>query len=159
VLTIATHERSIKIDYGVLHVDGVTQRIRAYEEKPELASLVSMGVYVMEPSLLEYVPPDGPFDFPDLVHALLVANQPVGAYRHEGMWFDIGRQDDYEQAVQMWLPEHNGRGAYDGTAALNGTAAQNGNGAARAHMSTVVARAAQERTSGPLSSGDPGRPK
>jgi NDP-mannose synthase len=109
VLTIATHNRSIKIDYGVLHVDGEGgSRVRAYEEKPEVVSSVSMGIYVMEPLAVEYVPPDTSFDFPDLVQALLRDGQPVGAYRHEGMWFDIGRRDDYEQAVELWLSAHNG---------------------------------------------------
>jgi NDP-mannose synthase len=114
LLTIATHERSIKIDYGVLLVDGVPQRVTAFEEKPEHVSLVSMGIYVMEPSVLEYVPSEEAFDFPDLVQALLDARQPIGAYRHEGMWFDIGRQDDYEQAVEMWLRAHDGQDAHDG---------------------------------------------
>jgi NDP-mannose synthase len=119
VLTIATHERSIKIDYGVLHVDGEDgSRVQGYEEKPELVSFVSMGIYVMEPLVLEYVPADTPFDFPDLVQALLRHGQPVGAYRHEGMWFDIGRQDDYEQAVALWLSAQNDR---DGSLAHNGS--------------------------------------
>jgi NDP-mannose synthase len=109
VLTIATHERSIKIDYGVLHVDGAGgSRVQGYEEKPELVSSVSMGIYVMEPVVVEYVPADTPFDFPDLVQALLRDSQPVGAYRHEGIWFDIGRRDDYEQAVASWTANGNG---------------------------------------------------
>jgi NDP-sugar pyrophosphorylase family protein len=77
-----------------------------------------MGIYVMEPLVVEYVPADTPFDFPDLVQALLRHGQPVGAYRHEGMWFDIGRQDDYEQAVALWLSAQNDR---DGSLAHNGS--------------------------------------
>jgi NDP-mannose synthase len=108
VVTIATHTRSIRIDYGVLrfdgdgdgHVDG--RRITEYVEKPEYISAVSMGIYVFEPSALDYIAPDEPSDFPDLVQALLRAGEPVGAYPHDGMWFDIGRQDDYTQAVEAW---------------------------------------------------------
>jgi NDP-sugar pyrophosphorylase family protein len=101
VLTIATHERAIKIDYGMLHVD-VSQRVRAFEEKPEITSVVSMGIYAMEPRLLDHIPDGRYFDFPDLVDALLRANEPVGAYRHTGLWFDIGRHEDYEQAAEAW---------------------------------------------------------
>jgi NDP-sugar pyrophosphorylase family protein len=100
-LTIATHKRSITIDYGMLHLD-VASRVREYEEKPTIASPVSMGIYVMEPSVIEHIPEEGHFDFPDLVQALLAAGSPVGAYLHEGLWFDIGRQDDYERAVSVW---------------------------------------------------------
>jgi NDP-mannose synthase len=114
VVTIATHARSIKIDYGVLRFDGDGdgngngnghvngQRITGYVEKPEYVSAVSMGIYVFEPPALDYIAPDEPSDFPDLVQALLRAGQPVGAYPHDGMWFDIGRQDDYTQAVEAW---------------------------------------------------------
>jgi NDP-sugar pyrophosphorylase family protein len=111
VVTIATHTRSIKIDYGVVrfegdgnrngHVNG--QRITGYVEKPEYTSAVSMGIYVFEPSALDYIERDEPSDFPDLVQALLRAGEAVGAYPHDGMWFDIGRHDDYTQAVETWL--------------------------------------------------------
>jgi NDP-sugar pyrophosphorylase family protein len=105
VVTIATHERTVKINYGVLYVDPDdpdAQLIQAYEEKPEIASTVSMGIYVIEPRALEFLPPEGYFDFPDLVQELLAAGEPVGTYAHSGLWFDIGRQDDYEQAVAVW---------------------------------------------------------
>jgi NDP-sugar pyrophosphorylase family protein len=108
LLTIATRERPIKIDYGVLHlgVNGSSTRVRAYIEKPEVTSVVSMGIYVLEPEALEYVPPGRFFDFPDLVQALLDADRVVGAYRHEGLWFDIGQRDDYEKAVAAWVENH-----------------------------------------------------
>ena len=104
VLTIATHRRSIKIDYGVLRFEGNGdgQRITGYDEKPEYVSPVSMGIYVFEPSALDYIAPNEALDFPDLVQALLGAEQPVGAYPHDGLWFDIGRKEDYEQAVEAW---------------------------------------------------------
>ena len=115
VVTIATHARSIKIDYGVVRFDDdgngngngegrktAHQRVTGYVEKPEYVSPVSMGIFVFEPSVFDYIAPDEPSDFPDLVQALLRAEQPVGAYFHDGMWFDIGRQDDYTQAVEAW---------------------------------------------------------
>jgi NDP-sugar pyrophosphorylase family protein len=112
VLTIATRERSIKIDYGLLHLDE-RSRVRAYDEKPTISSRVSMGIYVMEPEVIELVPENEYFDFPNLVTALLAQGQPVGAYEHDGLWFDIGRQQDYEDAAQVWedrADERNGNG-------------------------------------------------
>lgn len=104
VLTIAAHRRVTKIDYGVLHLDGVTKpRLISYEEKPEIRAAVSMGIYVLEPNVLGYVPPDQPFDIPDLVRALLEDRQAVGAYLYNGLWFDIGRKEDYEHAVDAWV--------------------------------------------------------
>jgi NDP-mannose synthase len=105
VLTIATHERTWKSDYGVLHLDanGVNPlQVLSYEEKPELSLNVSMGIYAMEPETIDYISPDGHFDFPDLVNALLADGQSVGTLPHDGLWLDIGRQEDYERAVQIW---------------------------------------------------------
>lgn len=105
LLTIATHARLIKVDYGVLRlgVNGRSDRVLAYLEKPEMTSAVSMGIYALEPEALNYIPKDGYFDFPDLVRELLNAGRPVGAYSFEGLWFDIGRRDDYERAVEAWF--------------------------------------------------------
>jgi NDP-sugar pyrophosphorylase family protein len=111
VLTIATHRRTVKIDYGVLYLeeDGVdVGPVQAYEEKPEIASLVSMGVYVLEPEAVEYIPENSYFDIPNLVQALLEQGELVGAYTYDGMWFDIGRKDDYELAVETWHTSRNG---------------------------------------------------
>lgn len=109
-LTIATHDRSIKIDYGVLSLtsNGAGARIVGYKEKPELSSTVSMGIYVLEPSVLDCIP-DAHFDIPDLVHELLRRGEQLGAYRSDGLWFDIGRKEDYEEAVSAWL-ERDGSG-------------------------------------------------
>jgi NDP-sugar pyrophosphorylase family protein len=112
VLTIATHNRSIKIDYGMMHLD-VTSRVRSFEEKPEIVSPVSMGIYVMEPDVLDLIPEDEYFDFPDLVHALLAEGRRVGAYLYDGLWFDIGRQEDYDSAIDAWTESANGNGNGD----------------------------------------------
>jgi NDP-sugar pyrophosphorylase family protein len=105
LITVAARKRVIKIDYGVLHLTphgGSTDRIVGWEEKPEMSSYVSMGIYVVEPEALAYVPEGSYFDFPSLVQALLDAGEPVGAYPYDGVWFDIGRQDDYAEAVEAW---------------------------------------------------------
>jgi NDP-sugar pyrophosphorylase family protein len=64
-----------------------------------------MGVYVVDPRAVDYVPRDSFFDFPDLVQALLRAGERVGAYVYDGMWFDIGRPDDYQIANAAWCAE------------------------------------------------------
>jgi NDP-sugar pyrophosphorylase family protein len=96
-MTIATHERDVATDYGVLHTN-LRDAVVAYEEKPRLHYRVSMGVYALEPEAIAHVPENEPFDVPDLVQALLAAGDPVGSCPHDGYWLDIGRHDDYERA-------------------------------------------------------------
>jgi len=102
-LTIASHRRVVRTEYGVLHTDGrtgPTESLVGYEEKPEIPFTVSMGIYAIEPRVLDYIEPDTPLDLPDLVLRLLDAGQRVGAYPFDGFWLDIGRHDDYEKAIR-----------------------------------------------------------
>lgn len=124
-LTIATRDRKIKIDYGVLRLEGL--QVEGYVEKPEIVSTVSMGIYVLEPWVLDYIPEEGPFDFPDLIHALLDDDRLLGAYQYEGLWFDIGRKEDYEQAVETWIDQTGSQDTETGRANGKG-ASHNGNG-------------------------------
>jgi NDP-mannose synthase len=101
VLTIATHRRTVRADYGVLHTDGTvgaTHRVTGYDEKPELAYTVSMGVYVLEPAAIAQLSPGDYCDFPDLVLDLLSRGAAVGSYAYDGYWLDIGREDDFRRA-------------------------------------------------------------
>jgi NDP-mannose synthase len=105
VLTIASHRRVVRTEYGVLHLDGQageTRMVTGFEEKPELHYVVSMGVYVLEPHALDYVEPGRHMDLPDLVLRLLDEGEQVGSYMYEGYWLDIGRHDDYEKAIVEW---------------------------------------------------------
>jgi NDP-sugar pyrophosphorylase family protein len=100
-LTIAAHVRTTPLDYGVLELDDV-DAVRGFREKPEITSIVSMGIYVMEPEVLVHIPEGRAFDFPDLVQALLAAGKSVGAYRFSGYWRDLGRHEDYVAANEEW---------------------------------------------------------
>jgi NDP-sugar pyrophosphorylase family protein len=97
--TIATHQRQHQINYGIIESDG-DDRVSAYIEKPTYRYQVSMGIYVLEPAVLDFVPRGQYLDLPDLARQLMAAGRPVLAYPFDGYWLDIGRHDDYEQAVE-----------------------------------------------------------
>lgn len=103
-LTIATHKRQVKIDFGVLEVDG-NSTIAGYVEKPAIDYSVSMGVYVYEPEVLQFIDPGQYLDFPDLVLRLLDRGWPVCAHSADCFWLDIGRPDDYVEAQHL-IAEH-----------------------------------------------------
>ncbi|MCS6994182.1 MAG: sugar phosphate nucleotidyltransferase [Anaerolineales bacterium] len=97
--TIAVHHRKVKIDLGVIQWNGKPE-INGYIEKPTYDYCVSMGVYVFEPRVLQYIPKGQYLDFPDLVKILLAAGEKVVGYEFSGYWQDLGRPDDYEQAAR-----------------------------------------------------------
>ena len=97
IATIATHKRKIDINLGVVDLDDES-KVVDYHEKPTIDYLVSMGIYVFEPRILDYIPRDQYLDFPDLVLKLVAAGEKVCGYVFRGYWEDLGRPDDYDRA-------------------------------------------------------------
>jgi len=111
IATIAMHNRKVKIDLGVIECDG-SNKIVGYIEKPTYDFNVSMGIYVFEPKVLAYIPQNEYLDFPDLVIKMMKNGEKVSGFNFSGYWQDLGRPDDYEQAIQefenmkgQFLPE------------------------------------------------------
>lgn len=98
-LTIATTTRTLKMDFGL--IEDKAGRVTQFKEKPILSHLVSMGVYCMEPEVLDYVPPGVPFGFDDLVLCMMDRSVPVCTFRHHGMWLDVGRVEDFQRAQEL----------------------------------------------------------
>jgi NDP-sugar pyrophosphorylase family protein len=101
ILTIATQDRHVKLDLGVVKLND-EEAVCDYFEKPEYTYPVSMGVYVYEPRVFEYMTPGRYLDFPDLVLRLLDAGQRVGAYRSTDLWLDVGNPRDYARAQELF---------------------------------------------------------
>jgi NDP-sugar pyrophosphorylase family protein len=99
IATIASHAREVKVDLGVLEFDS-SNILTGYIEKPTYDFFVSMGIYVFEPRVLEYIQYNVYLDFPDLVLKLIENGERVMGYHFDGYWQDLGRPDDYEMAVQ-----------------------------------------------------------
>jgi NDP-sugar pyrophosphorylase family protein len=98
LFTIAASRRTHIIDYGVINVDSANL-LSSFTEKPSMHYLVSMGVYVLNRDVLAVVPPDQKYGFDDLMRDLLARKERVHVEPYEGYWLDIGRPDDYMQAI------------------------------------------------------------
>jgi NDP-mannose synthase len=106
VLTIAVQKREVKIDLGVIEYNGGCT-VKRYLEKPRSTYNVSMGIYVYEPKVLQYIEAGQYLDFPDLVEKLLAAKERVCAFASDCVWLDIGRPDDYAHAQQLFTDRKN----------------------------------------------------
>jgi len=102
IATIATYQRSVKIDFGVLDYNGDTGKISRFSEKPEHHYSVSMGVYAFSRSILKYVPDKKPYGFDQLMLDMIKNEEDIRAYPFNGYWLDIGRPDDYERASREY---------------------------------------------------------
>ena len=99
LFTISSYSRNQKIDYGVLELDD-SFRLEGFKEKPVTAYNVSMGVYMANKKILDFIPQKMAFGFDDLVLKLIKQKQPLHVKPHNGYWLDIGRPEDYEQACK-----------------------------------------------------------
>ncbi len=90
------------LDYGVVLTDA-DGRLRSFHEKPDwgdvISDTVNTGIYILEPQVLDHIPPDRPCDFgQELFPALVKQGLPVYGYVTEGYWCDIGDVRAYLQA-------------------------------------------------------------
>lgn len=95
-LTVATYQRRVQTDFGVLTTDN--GRVVEFTEKPTIDYRVSMGVYGLSRRTLTEYQPGLPFGFDELVLDLLARQTPPLEYAFDGYWLDIGRPDDYDRA-------------------------------------------------------------
>jgi NDP-mannose synthase len=100
IATVATFPREVVIDLGV--IEALDGRVVDYREKPKLTYAASAGIYLFEPEIIDFIPAGQRFDLPDLVLKLLDRGVTVGEFAGEGQWLDIGRHDDYEEAVRSF---------------------------------------------------------
>ncbi|WP_207485301.1 nucleotidyltransferase family protein [Arenibaculum pallidiluteum] len=99
LLTIATARRLLRTDFGI--IESEDGRVTRFQEKPTLTQQVSMGVYCMEPDVLDYIPEGVPFGFDNLMCTMMARNIPVGTFLHGGFWLDIGRVEDFNKAQEL----------------------------------------------------------
>jgi NDP-sugar pyrophosphorylase family protein len=101
LFTISSHQREHSIDYGVLESDDQGS-LCGFHEKPRTIYEVSMGVYMVSQAALDFIPQGRPFGFDDLMLALLKAKKTIRVSAFNGYWLDIGRPDDYMQAIEQF---------------------------------------------------------
>lgn len=101
ICTIATFPKPVKIDLGTIKKDD-SGNIIDYIEKPTLHYDVSMGIYAFSNSALKFIPENQYYDIPTLILNLLSQGYKIQSYPFDGLWLDIGRQEDYEKAIETF---------------------------------------------------------
>jgi NDP-sugar pyrophosphorylase family protein len=99
--TIAMSQKEVPLDLGVMEFNRAHQLTR-YIEKPMLSYSVSMGIYVFEKKVLNWIPSQKYLDFPELIQKLIKRRVKVVCYPSDDFWLDIGRHEDYEEAQKKF---------------------------------------------------------
>lgn len=101
--TVAVWRQVTASEYGVVEIDH-RGRLVAYREKPVQENFVAMGIACLAPRVCRVVRPDEATSMPDVLARLLAAGESVVCHRHEGIWADIGRPEDFDRCQRLVLP-------------------------------------------------------
>ncbi|MDJ0588397.1 MAG: NDP-sugar synthase [Pleurocapsa sp. MO_226.B13] len=90
--------------YGVVVTDE-EGRIKSFQEKPSveeaLSTNINTGIYIFEPEIFDYIPPNQEYDIGGELFPKLVAKEaPFYAVAMDFEWVDIGKVPDYWHAVR-----------------------------------------------------------
>jgi len=106
IATIVTKsvDKELVSSYGVVVTDE-DGRIKAFQEKPSieeaLSTQINTGIYIFEPEIIDYIPPDQEYDLgSDLFPQLVAKNAPFYAVNMDFEWVDIGKVPDYWEAIR-----------------------------------------------------------
>ncbi len=88
----------VKVPYGVIEIEG--NKLSHISEKPQIHFMVNTGIYILEPSVLEFISETGLFDMPDLIKELISRNMNVKVYPTHGKWVDIGTFGSYHKLFE-----------------------------------------------------------
>ena len=95
-MTVGVRHYEFSVPYGVMEMEGTN--VRGLKEKPTHHFFVNAGVYLLERSVAQHVPPGCAFDMPQLIESLLSLGKNVIGFPISEYWLDIGRISDYEKA-------------------------------------------------------------
>ena len=90
------------LQYGIVMTDA-DGRITRFLEKPSwgevFSDTINTGIYILEPEVLDLIPPATEFDFSkDLYPLMLQKGLPLFGYIADGYWKDIGNLTEYQLA-------------------------------------------------------------
>lgn len=99
IYTISSYTREHRNDYGVLETNN-DNRLTGFHEKPITKFNVSMGVYMANREILNYIPENKAYGFDHLMIKLIEVGKNASVKSFDGYWLDIGRPDDYVKACE-----------------------------------------------------------
>jgi len=99
--SLVIKERRMKGDFGVIEV-GKDHEMKAYHEKPEHTSFVSIGVNAFNKKVKTLIHPDESIGIPELMLRVQSKGQKVSCYEIKDFWLDLGRLGDFEGAQEIF---------------------------------------------------------
>jgi len=94
--TMCIKEYHYQVPFGVVQVNG--EKLSALDEKPVQTFFVNAGIYVLEPSILDFIPRNHYFDMTMLFDRIMKKGLKPRVFPIREYWLDIGQLEDYKKA-------------------------------------------------------------
>lgn len=102
-ITIIVSMKNYKIPYGICKTDG-NGLLSEIQEKPELDFLINTGMYIINSSVIDYIPKNTHYDITQLIKKLKEDQKRVGIFPiSESAWSDTGEWDEYKKTINKFL--------------------------------------------------------
>ena len=102
-LTVGVRRLEQIVSYGVVEMDG--EEIRSIEERPTHSYEINCGIYVLNPEILDLVPPGQFFNMPDLIKISMKKGHRIIGYPIRERWMAI---EDIEDLAEETKKNHRG---------------------------------------------------
>jgi dTDP-glucose pyrophosphorylase len=99
-ITMCTRKFEFQVPFGVVNIQN--GKALSIDEKPNHVFNVSAGVYVINASLLKFIPKDEYFDMPSFLHVLMKNGLDTECFPLVEQWIDIGQVSDLNYARSIY---------------------------------------------------------
>lgn len=101
-VTMGLAEYKTTIPYGFIEMDK-TNRVKTWQEKPDVKGNINIGCYVMEPGIFELIPEGKPYGMDLVIRSALAKKNRISGYPIKNGFIDIGDKSSYRRAYQHYL--------------------------------------------------------
>lgn len=101
-VTMSLYEYKTNLPYGVIETTK-TDKVIAWNEKPEIKANINMGCYVMEPGIMDMIPKNIPYGMDDVIKKAIAKKKLVSSVISKKGFLDIGNKASYKKANQEYL--------------------------------------------------------
>ncbi|MBU1196096.1 MAG: NTP transferase domain-containing protein [Proteobacteria bacterium] len=99
-ITLLASAKEYVIPYGICKLNG-DGHLDCIHEKPQYDFLVNVGLYIVNPELLELIPKNGEYHITHLIEDAQKLGKRVGVYPVDSdAWVDVGQWAEYRKAVE-----------------------------------------------------------
>ncbi len=104
-VTMGLFEYKTRLQYGFIDTSKAN-KVTAWREKPEVRGNINIGLYVMEPGIFKFIPPNMPYGMNDAIRSAMANKKnknKVSGFLIKKGFLDIGDKTSYRRAHQQYI--------------------------------------------------------